>query len=125
MGGANLLAPALEFELNYGMDSLLRRPRRLRATAALRDLVRETRVAASDLILPLFVSERVQERTPVTTMPGVFQWTVEEAAAEALAAQKESAPVDRARRFDLAVDYMARNHGGAGALYVRLRRTRP
>ncbi len=71
------------------MDSLLRRPRRLRATAALRDLVRETRVAASDLILPLFVSERVVERSPVASMPGVFQWTVAEAVAEAAAAWSE------------------------------------
>lgn len=45
----------------------------------------------------------------------ITHWmTPEHQAAEALAAQKESAPVDRARRFDLAVDYMARNHGGAG-----------
>lgn len=68
------------------MLSLLRRPRRLRATAALRDLVRETRVAPCDLVLPLFVSERVASRTPVGSMPGVFQLTVEEAAAEAAAA---------------------------------------
>jgi len=38
----------------------------------------------------------------------------EHQAAEALAAQQESAPIDRARRLDLAVDFMARNHAGAG-----------
>jgi len=68
------------------MDSLLRRPRRLRATPALRDLVRETHVSASDLIYPLFVSERVTQATPVGSMPGVFQWTVAEAVSEAKAA---------------------------------------
>ena len=66
-----------------------RRPRRLRATPALRSLVRETHLAATDLIYPLFVSERVAARTPVASMPGVFQLTVEEAAAEALAAWRE------------------------------------
>ena len=68
---------------------LSRRPRRLRVTPALRSLVRETHVAVSDLIYPLFVSERITARVPVASMPGVFQLTVEEAAAEALAAWNE------------------------------------
>ena len=68
---------------------LSRRPRRLRATPVLRDLVRETHVAVTDLIYPLFVSERIASRTPVASMPGVFQLTVQEAAAEALAAWQE------------------------------------
>ena len=68
------------------MSLLQRRPRRLRATPALRNLVRETHVHVSDLVLPLFVSERVTSRVPVGSMPGVFQLTVEEAAAEAEAA---------------------------------------
>lgn len=66
-----------------------RRPRRLRATAAFRNLVRETHLAATDLIYPLFVSERVASRTPVASMPGVAQLTVEEAAAEAAQAWNE------------------------------------
>ena len=52
----------------------------------MRDLVRETHVSASDLIYPLFVSERVTQATPVGSMPGVFQWTVAEAVSEAKAA---------------------------------------
>jgi len=68
---------------------LTRRPRRLRSTPALRSLVRETHVAVSDLIYPLFVSERITSRTPVASMPGVFHLTVEEAAEEALAAWEE------------------------------------
>ena len=67
----------------------LRRLRRLRRTPALRSLVRETHVAVSDLIYPLFVSERITARTPVASMPGVFQLPVEEVAAEALAAWQE------------------------------------
>lgn len=68
---------------------LSRRPRRLRATPALRSLVRETHVSVTDLVYPLFVSEKISSRTPVASMPGVFQLTVEEAAAEALAAWQE------------------------------------
>ena len=68
---------------------LTRRPRRLRRTPSLRSLVRETHVTVSDLIYPLFVSERISSRMPVASMPGVFQFTVAEAAAEALAAWEE------------------------------------
>jgi porphobilinogen synthase len=53
--------------------NLLRRPRRLRATPQLRGMVRENALTADDFILPLFVSEKVQGRVPVPSMPGVFQ----------------------------------------------------
>ena len=58
------------------------RPQRLRRTAALRALVRETRLAVEDLILPLFVEEGggVAE---ISSMPGVFRRSVEESAAHA------------------------------------------
>lgn len=63
--------------------NLLRRPRRLRSSPALRNLVRETALDAGDFILPLFVSERIRERTAVGSMPGVFQLTEREVVAEA------------------------------------------
>src|SRR3954466_1211562 len=47
------------------------RLRRLRRTGALRDLVRETTLAPSDLVLPLFVEEGLDGRSPITSMPGV------------------------------------------------------
>src|SRR3954447_4893199 len=65
------------------------RPRRLRRTAALRRLVAQVDVAASDLVLPLFVKEGVTEPVPIASMPGVVQHTrdsVRKAAAEAAAA---------------------------------------
>ena len=68
--------------------SLARRPRRLRATAALREMVRETSVRAADLILPLFVSEKIAQRRPIASMPGVAQLTVDELVAEAGAARE-------------------------------------
>jgi porphobilinogen synthase len=63
------------------------RPRRLRRSSALRNLVRETHLNAHNFVLPLFVSEKVQQRRPIASMPGVFQLSVEEAADEAHAAQ--------------------------------------
>jgi porphobilinogen synthase len=66
--------------------NLLRRPRRLRASAALRSLVRETSLQFDDFILPLFVSEKIARRTAVASMPGVFQLTEKELVAEAHAA---------------------------------------
>jgi porphobilinogen synthase len=51
----------------------LSRLRRLRATRALRDLVRESSVAATDLILPIFVEEDIGRPLPVETMPGVHR----------------------------------------------------
>jgi porphobilinogen synthase len=60
--------------------------RRLRRTAPLRDLVRETRLAAADLIWPVFVRDGAGVREPVPSMPGVERRSVDgvvEAAAEA------------------------------------------
>jgi porphobilinogen synthase len=53
------------------------RPRRLRTSAALRDLVAETTVRAADLIAPLFVREGIAEPVPITSLPGVVQHTRE------------------------------------------------
>ena len=47
------------------------RLRRLRRTPPLRALVRENRVTADDLILPLFVEEGVDDAVPISSMPGV------------------------------------------------------
>ncbi len=59
------------------------RPRRLRQTAAIRALARETALDPGDLIYPLFFSAAISEPRPVTTMPGVSQLPVSAAAAEA------------------------------------------
>jgi porphobilinogen synthase len=63
------------------------RPRRLRRSSALRNLVRETHLNAHNFVLPLFVSEKVQQRRPIASMPGVFQLSVKEVADEARAAR--------------------------------------
>jgi porphobilinogen synthase len=51
------------------------RPRRLRRTAALRRLVRETRVRPDDLVYPAFVREDIDSPVEISTMPGQYQET--------------------------------------------------
>ncbi len=53
------------------------RPRRLRATPAMRRLVAQTRLHPSELILPLFVREGVQHPVPINSMPGVVQHSID------------------------------------------------
>lgn len=62
------------------------RPRRLRQSAAMRSLVRETVLRPADLVLPMFVREGATENRPIASMPGVVQHTEDSlvrAAAEA------------------------------------------
>ena len=71
------------------MLDIVQRPRRLRRTAALRSLVQETRLAAEDFILPLFVCGGKSVRRAVSSMPGVFNLSVDEAVRETEAAFAE------------------------------------
>jgi porphobilinogen synthase len=59
------------------------RLRRLRRTGALRDLVRETTLAASDLVLPIFVEEGLDGSSPIESMPGVSRHGIAAAVTEA------------------------------------------
>ena len=59
------------------------RPRRLRTTDRLRRLVRETRLAPEQLVLPLFVIPGRGKAVDVPSMPGVRQWSVDRVAEEA------------------------------------------
>ena len=58
-------------------DAIIVRPRRRRRTAAIRDLVREHRLSADQLIQPLFVCHGRDVRQPVASMPGVAQLSVD------------------------------------------------
>ena len=49
------------------------RPRRLRATSAMRELTRETRLHPRELVLPMFVREGATQARPIASMPGVIQ----------------------------------------------------
>jgi porphobilinogen synthase len=61
--------------------SLVNRPRRLRQTEALRSMVRETELNPRDFIYPMFVRHG-DGRTPIASMPGIAQLSVEEAVRE-------------------------------------------
>ena len=72
--------------------TLPHRPRRLRRSDAIRSLVRETRLSPDCFILPLFVVDGDGVRNPISSMPGVFQMSVDEAVKEARAAQADGVP---------------------------------
>jgi porphobilinogen synthase len=59
------------------------RPRRLRVTASMRELVRETTLAPSDFVYPLFFSATATSPVPITTMPGISQLPVSHAREQA------------------------------------------
>jgi porphobilinogen synthase len=64
------------------------RPRRLRQSPILRQMVRETRLHAGQLVLPLFVRNGRRLRRPIAAMPGVFQLSPDELAREAAQAHE-------------------------------------
>jgi porphobilinogen synthase len=74
-----------------GLD-LRQRPRRLRRSAAIRGLVRETRLSPQNLLYPLFATSGEGRRTEVRSMPGVFQLSVDEIVKEAAAAKADGVP---------------------------------
>jgi len=61
---------------------LTKRPRRLRATAGLRELVREHEVRIASLVQPLFIADDNQSKGEISSMPGVFRYSVEDAVGE-------------------------------------------
>ena len=59
------------------------RPRRLRRTPAIRDMVRETTLSVKDLIAPLFVKPGKAKKDPISSMPGQYQFSVDTVVKEA------------------------------------------
>ena len=68
------------------------RMRRMRSQESLRRMVRETRLSRDDLVLPLFIVEGASGREPITSMPGVFRFSVTEAVDECKRAQDLGLP---------------------------------
>ena len=67
--------------------NLIERPRRLRRTATIRALVRETRLSPDDFVYPLFVCEGEGVRRQIGSMPGVFNLSIDELVKEVEAAR--------------------------------------
>ena len=59
------------------------RPRRLRSLPGLRAMLRETHLAPANFILPFFVRHGKGIQEEISSMPGIFQWSVDKLAAEA------------------------------------------
>ncbi len=68
--------------MKIAQRNLGKRPRRLRRTPALREMVRETSLEIRHLIQPLFVTHGSGQRKPISSMPGVFQLSVDQLAEE-------------------------------------------
>jgi len=65
------------------MSDIVHRPRRIRRREQLRALVRETRLAREDFILPLFACPGKSVRREISSMPGVYNLSVDEIVQEA------------------------------------------
>ncbi|MGM9957078.1 MAG: porphobilinogen synthase [Peribacillus sp.] len=63
-------------------DILFNRHRRLRASAGMRALVRETYVHKEDLIYPIFIIDGKNIKTEIASMPGIYQLSMDNLAAE-------------------------------------------
>src|ERR1700677_4762504 len=70
--------PASHRDLECVMLQLVRRPRRVRSNGALRQMVRENTLETRQLIYPMFVSEKVDRAEAISSMPGVYQYSVNE-----------------------------------------------
>lgn len=68
------------------------RPRRLRQNENFRRMIRETKLSVDDLILPLFSVEGKGVRKPIPSMPGHFQFSVDNVVKEAKAARDLGIP---------------------------------
>jgi porphobilinogen synthase len=60
----------------------IHRPRRLRRTEALRGLVRETKLSVRSLVYPMFACPGAKVRTEVSSMPGIYQQSVDQVVEE-------------------------------------------
>jgi porphobilinogen synthase len=56
---------------------MLQRPRRNRKSEVIRQMVQETHVSAANLIFPLFIVEGTNQKTEVSSMPGIFRYSID------------------------------------------------
>ena len=57
--------------------NLIRRPRRNRQSAVIRDMVQETRLSVTDFILPVFITDGQNVRSEVSSMPGIYRYSLD------------------------------------------------
>lgn len=61
---------------------MLNRPRRNRKSAVIREMVQETQLTASNLIFPLFIVDGENQKTEVSSMPGIYRYSIDKLLAE-------------------------------------------
>ncbi|AUD06351.1 porphobilinogen synthase [Spirosoma pollinicola] len=57
--------------------NIIRRPRRNRQSAVIRDMVQETRLSVTDFIFPVFIMEGQNIRSEVSSMPGIYRYSLD------------------------------------------------
>lgn len=68
------------------------RLRRLRNNETVRNMIRETSVSVNDLVYPVFIKEGTDEKIPVDSMPGIYQYTIDRFPEELDCIQKAGVP---------------------------------
>ncbi|MEM0481417.1 MAG: porphobilinogen synthase [Nitrososphaerota archaeon] len=68
------------------------RPMRLRRTAQIREMIRETELSVNDLIYPVFVKEALVGREKIPSMPGIYRLSLDELVVEASRAKRLGIP---------------------------------
>ena len=61
------------------MYNMSRRPRRNRKSSAIRAMVQETNVSINDFIYPLFLIECSDKKEEISSMPGIYRYSLENA----------------------------------------------
>ncbi|NQD72485.1 porphobilinogen synthase, partial [Sphingobacterium shayense] len=56
---------------------MLQRPRRNRKSAVIREMIQENHLSAANLIFPLFIVEGQQQKTEISSMPGIFRYSID------------------------------------------------
>lgn len=62
---------------SFIQEALRRRPRRNRQSAAIRGLVQETHLHASQLVAPLFIVEGQGQQQAIASMPGIYRYSLD------------------------------------------------
>ena len=61
----------------HGLNVMLQRPRRNRKSEVIRQMVQETHISAANLIFPLFIVNGNNQKQEVTSMPGIFRYSID------------------------------------------------
>ena len=83
VAGRSLASSIFGYLTDRGNASMKIRPRRLRKTSAVRDMVRETSLSVKNLIAPLFVKHGNNVKDPIPSMPGQYHFSVDTLVKEA------------------------------------------